>query len=216
MKARDDASRTAVFARREASARTAVRARRRLAAPRCCRIVGALPMAFKVGEDIDAWCTKCRTDTLHVVVALKPGVPEPKRVECKECHGQHMYHAPKIAAVKQPAAAPAAINRTAAARTPPKPAAPKAPPKAPKAPKAAPPPTATVGVREWQRRMDELALRHDLVIRPYSMREIFGAGEPVQHPKFGKGIVLEVLETNKIAILFEDGRKVLAMNAGAA
>jgi hypothetical protein len=67
-------------------------------------------MAFKVGEDIDAWCTKCRTDTLHVVVALKPGVSEPKRVECKECHGQHMYHAPKIGAPKQAAAAPVAIN----------------------------------------------------------------------------------------------------------
>lgn len=181
-------------------------------------------MAFKVGEDIDAWCTKCRTDTLHVVVALKPGaVPEPKRVECKECHGQHMYHAPKIAAPKQPTAAPAAINRTAAARTPPKAATPKSTaPKAPKATKASKAASAAaaaagpMNAREWQRRMDEFALQHDLVIRPYSMREVFGAGEPVQHPKFGKGVVVEVLETNKVAILFEDGRKVLAMNAGAA
>ena len=75
---------------------------------------------------------------------------------------------------------------------------------------------APFSAREWQRRMDELAIRSDAAIRPYSMRETFGAGEPLSHPKFGKGIVIEVLETNKIAILFEEGRKVLAMNAGAA
>lgn len=174
-------------------------------------------MAFKVGEDIDAWCTKCRTDTLHVVVALKAGVPEPKRVECKECHGQHMYHAPKIGAPQPTAAAPAAINRTAAARTPPKPATPKVA-KVPKLSKAsaAAAAAAPFSAREWQRRMDELSLKHDIAIRSYSMRETFSAGEPLQHPKFGKGIVIEVLETNKIAILFEEGRKILAMNASAA
>jgi len=48
------------------------------------------------------------------------------------------------------------------------------------------------------------------------MRETFNAGEPVSHPKFGNGIVLEVLEANKCAILFEDGRKVLAMGSAPA
>jgi hypothetical protein len=173
-------------------------------------------MAMKVGEDIDAWCTKCRTDTLHVVVALKPGTTEPKRVECKECHGQHNYHAPKIAAPKQPTAAPMVHNRTAAARAPAKPPAPKAAPKPAKP--AKPSTTSPTGTtpRDWVRRMDELSMKRDLVIRPYSMRETFAAGEPVSHPKFGKGVVLEVLETNKCAILFEEGRKVLAMGSAPA
>jgi len=176
-------------------------------------------MAFKVGEDIDAWCTKCRTDTLHVVVALKPGAPAPKRVECKECHGQHMYHAPKINPVKPAAAAPAVHNRTAAARTPPKLAPPRAAAKAPgaaKAPRAAKASTAaptSLGAREWVRRMDEFALDHDRIIRAYSMRETFALGEPINHPKFGKGVVLEILDAKKVAILFEEGRKVLAMAA---
>jgi hypothetical protein len=175
-------------------------------------------MAMKVGEDIDAWCTKCRTDTLHVVVALKPGTTEPKRVECKECHGQHNHHAPKIAAPKQPAAGPTVHNRTAAARAPakpppkPKPAAAK-PVKPAKATSTGP---ALTGVREWQRRMDDLAMRRDIIIRPYSMRETFAAGDPISHPKFGNGVVLEVLETNKCAILFEEGRKVLAMGSSPA
>jgi hypothetical protein len=174
-------------------------------------------MAFKVGEDIDAWCTKCRTDTLHVVVALKPGDAAPKRVECKECHGQHMYHAPKIGPAKPQVSGPAVHNRTAAARTPPKPAAPKAASsKAPRASKAAAAAPVTGGLREWARRMDEFALDHDRIIRAYSMRETFKLGEPVQHPKFGKGVVLEIVENNKVAILFEEGRKVLAMNNAAS
>jgi hypothetical protein len=175
-------------------------------------------MAFKVGEDIDAWCTKCRTDTLHVVVALKPGVPEPKRVECKECHGQHMYHAPKIGPVQPAATGPAVTNRTAAARTPKAPKVPVAPKvaaaaKAARATKAAAATAHTLGAREWVKRMDEFALQHDLVMRSYSMRETFSAGEPVQHPKFGKGVVVEIVDKNKVAILFEEGRKVLAMGA---
>jgi hypothetical protein len=172
-------------------------------------------MAMKVGEDIDAWCTKCRTDTLHVVVALKPGTTEPKRVECKECHGQHNYHAPKMAAPKPQTAAPVVHNRTAAARAPAKPPAPK-PAKPAKPAKPSAPSPAGTGPRDWIRRMDELSMKRDLVIRPYSMRETFAAGEPVSHPKFGKGVVLEVLETNKCAILFEEGRKVLAMGSAPA
>ncbi|HEY0134616.1 MAG TPA: hypothetical protein VGB85_11060 [Nannocystis sp.] len=175
-------------------------------------------MAFKVGEDIDAWCTKCRTDTLHVVVALKPGVPEPKRVECKECHGQHMYHAPKIGPAQPAATGPAVTNRTAAARTPKAPKVPVAPKvaaaaKAARALKSAAATAHTLGAREWIKRMDEFALQHDLVMRSYSMRETFSPGEPVQHPKFGKGVVVEIVDKNKVAILFEEGRKVLAMGA---
>lgn len=166
-------------------------------------------MAFKVGADIDAFCTKCKLDTIHVVVAMKPSNDTPKRVECKSCHSQHMYHAPKLPSRTEPASQPAAFNRSAAARNP-------APPKPPKPPKPAAaehrPVVSATGAREWSRKMEELAQRADLVIRPYSMRETFAAGEPVSHPKFGKGIVVEVLEAKKCAILFEDGRKVLAMS----
>ncbi len=165
-------------------------------------------MAFKVGEDIDAFCTKCQLDTIHVVVALKPDNTVPKRVECKSCHGLHMYRPPKLPSRTAPAAQPAPINRSAAARNP---APPK--PEKPKAAKPTPAPStgSLSGARDWLRKMEELAQREGTVIRPYSMRETFAAGDPVSHPKFGKGIVLEVLEAKKCAILFEEGRKVLAM-----
>jgi hypothetical protein len=128
-----------------------------------------------------------------------------------------MYHAPKINPVKQPTAAPAVHNRTAAARTPPKPATPKvaktSASKTPRAAKSSTAAPATIGLREWARRMDEFALDHDRIIRSYSMRETFAVNEPIQHPKFGKGVVLEIVDEHKIAILFEEGRKVLAMGS---
>lgn len=170
-------------------------------------------MAFKVGADIDAFCTRCKLDTIHVVVAMKPAGDTPKRVECKSCHSLHMYHAPKLPSRTEPPPAPAAFNRSAAARNPPPPKPPKPAKPAKPAPEAKPSATSGSGAREWSRKMEDLAMREGLVVRPYSMREIFAAGDPVSHPKFGKGIVVEVLEAKKCAILFEEGRKVLAMGS---
>ena len=176
-------------------------------------------MAFKVSEDIDAYCTKCRLDTIHVVVALKPGNEGPRRVECKSCHGQHMYHPPKLPSRTEAPSPPAAFNRSAAARSPapPKPAKPAKPKpaRAPRATKAAAAATASsgAGARDWARRMEEVTQQEGVTLRPYSMRETFAVGDPVAHPKFGKGVVLEVLEAKKCAILFEEGRKVLAMGS---
>lgn len=167
-------------------------------------------MVFKVGGDIDAYCTKCRLDTIHVVVALKPGNEGPKRVECKSCGGQHMYHAPKLPSRTEAPSQPAVVNRSAVARNPPPPKPPKAAKPAAAKPSALSPP-AGAGAREWLRRMEDLAHQGGTPIKPYSMRETFAAGDPVSHPKFGKGVVLEVIEAKKCAILFEEGRKVLAM-----
>ena len=45
------------------------------------------------GSEIDAWCTSCRMDLGHRIVAMVEG--RPKRVECLTCGGQHNYRAPK-------------------------------------------------------------------------------------------------------------------------
>ena len=42
-----------------------------------------------VGEDLDAWCNKCKLELAHVVVAKKSGYPV--RVECKTCKNTHAY-----------------------------------------------------------------------------------------------------------------------------
>jgi hypothetical protein len=53
-----------------------------------------------VGGEVDAWCTSCKRELNHVVVAKLAGAI--KRVQCLSCKGQHNYRA-AAAAVKPPA-----------------------------------------------------------------------------------------------------------------
>jgi hypothetical protein len=48
-------------------------------------------MDSKVGGDVEAWCTTCKTMKDHVIVALVDG--KPAKVECAGCHKQHVYRA---------------------------------------------------------------------------------------------------------------------------
>lgn len=45
--------------------------------------------------------------------------------------------------------------------------------------------------------------------KPYSMTAEFVQGEIVNHPKFGNGVVLELIGFNKIKTIFESGEKIL-------
>jgi len=49
--------------------------------------------AVEVGSDIEAYCTKCRMDLTHVVVAKYED--EVRRVQCNTCGGVHNYRPPK-------------------------------------------------------------------------------------------------------------------------
>jgi hypothetical protein len=50
-------------------------------------------MAKQVGEDVIAYCTKCKKDLDHVIVALVK--EKVKKVLCKTCEKEHVYKAPK-------------------------------------------------------------------------------------------------------------------------
>lgn len=45
--------------------------------------------AFKVGGEVDAWCTTCKTMKWHVIVAMLGA--KPAKVECNGCHKQHAF-----------------------------------------------------------------------------------------------------------------------------
>ena len=53
---------------------------------------------LSAGGEIDAWCTRCRMDLGHRIVALVAGVP--KRVICQTCGGEHAYRAPRTEKAK--------------------------------------------------------------------------------------------------------------------
>jgi hypothetical protein len=49
---------------------------------------------IRVGGDIDAWCTRCKRQASHTVLAMDGG--EPVRVMCASCKSQHNYRAERI------------------------------------------------------------------------------------------------------------------------
>ena len=46
-------------------------------------------------SEIDSWCTKCRMDLGHRIVAMVGGAP--KRDVCLTCGSEHNYRAPRSA-----------------------------------------------------------------------------------------------------------------------
>ncbi len=145
------------------------------------------------GGEIDAWCTKCRMDLGHRIVAMVQGVP--KRVECQTCSSQHNYRAPKTS---KTAAGVFVRNR------PEKPAG----------------RATSAGVRVAQKAKTEheryqawaqktLGQAVDAFTR-YGMDQRFAEGQLISHPKFGEGYVDKVIDAGKVSIMFRDGAKTLA------
>ena len=69
-----------------------------------------MAVAKRVGGEIDAFCTKCKMDLAHTIVAMDG--TKPVRVQCNTCHGQHNYRGKAEAA---PKAAKAAKTRSSGA-----------------------------------------------------------------------------------------------------
>ena len=47
--------------------------------------------SLKVGGDIDAWCTRCKMDLGHTILAMVG--TKAARVRCNTCQGEHNYKA---------------------------------------------------------------------------------------------------------------------------
>ena len=48
--------------------------------------------------------------------------------------------------------------------------------------------------------------------RPYQVSASYQSGEFIMHPVFGAGRVLDVLGSERIQVIFKEGRKVLICN----
>jgi len=49
-------------------------------------------------------------------------------------------------------------------------------------------------------------------LRDYSIQERFWEGEYIKHRKYGIGIVTEMLDVNKMAVWFEDKKRIMVFN----
>ena len=139
--------------------------------------------APEVGGEIEAYCTKCKTDTGHVIVALDGG--QVKRVECMSCGGQHNYRKPKSAAAAA-SAAPKTKKKTGERKSRSTPAA------------------APVDEVTWLANLGATGGS----LRSYVQDGVFANGEVIAHHKFGVGRVEDVLR-NKMKVAFREGAKLL-------
>jgi len=141
------------------------------------------------GDDIDAWCTRCRMNLNHRIVAMVGSTV--KTVQCLTCNGTHKFHLPRDQDVPD--------NDEYEAQTP------KSTPMMKAAEKAA-----AKNANEWATFMK--TMHPDAVPREYDMHENYSYEDYVNHPLFGTGKVIDVMGRDKVQVVFKEGRKILVCN----
>lgn len=142
---------------------------------------------MKAGQEVDAWCTRCKMDLTHRIVAVVDG--KPVNVECRTCMSVHRYRAPKSAVASSSAKTSSSASPSRAST-----------PRAPSARKAIP--------------EDHVALvpPDHARIHPYRMTERFMRDQWISHKTFGIGLVTAELSSEKIEVRFDGGTRILVHN----
>lgn len=149
--------------------------------------IAITPKKPRTGGEIDSWCTKCRMDLNHRIVAMVGDAV--KRVECLTCGGQHNYRKP------------------ASERDAPKTSTPRA-----ASAKASGGALATQRSAKvtWEK---AIAGQPPNAFKAYSVGSTFSPGDLVRHKLFGDGVIARVIDAKKVEILFEEGPKTMAQGS---
>jgi hypothetical protein len=148
-----------------------------------------LATKYETGGNCDAWCTKCKMDLAHVIHAMVDGAPV--KVECNTCHGIHKYRPTQ----EEKDAKKAAKKTKRASGSSRKPAVPKIPP----------------ALIRWREALERLA---DADAHAYSVKALFEVDNVLDHPKFGVGVVVKILEPTRARVLFQDDERTMVMGLG--
>jgi len=141
-----------------------------------------------VGDNIDAYCLKCKLVLAHVILFKVDG--KVNRVKCKTCGAEHKYRGVKPAVKK---------NETAVRA-----------PRAAKAGKTARKEVISDAPLQWD--LKSRNMQPQTPIRDYSIREGFKAGSAINHPVFGVGFVEKIVSDKSISVLFHDAVRLMGMN----
>lgn len=138
---------------------------------------------YDIGDEVEAYCGKCKLDTLHIVTALTDDQID--KVMCKVCMGYHRYKMPQSAATF------VAPLKSRATKTAPK--------------------TVQKRVRrdKWTKILEDLDSN---IAVEYSMDKTYQPETPIHHETFGFGVVKNIIDSRKIEVLFHDGEKILVQN----
>jgi len=162
---------------------------------------------LKPGSEVDAWCTKCRMDLLHRIIAMNG--PKIVRVECRTCNGHHNYRRPKNS--------PASHHDGKAHPAPRKEAGP-APRSSPSIGSSRPTPPLSArraALLEAENKREatwEKAVLGQPVasFKAYRASQTFNMGDLIRHGKFGDGYIVRVIDRQKVEVMFKDGPRTLA------
>jgi hypothetical protein len=135
-----------------------------------------------VGQEIISYCSSCKLDLKHTVVAHKSGNSGPiAKVKCGTCQKIHAFRANPGEKASQ-----AAVKR--------KNAAPKEKPQ-----------VIPVEV-EWR---EQLSSRQNAPQIQYAPSKEFKAGDVIDHPSFGCGVIKALKDGNKFEVIFQRDVKIL-------
>lgn len=142
---------------------------------------------YNAGQEVDAWCTRCKLDLTHKIVAAVGG--KPVRVECRTCYGVHNYRPAKTALTESGLAVPKPSSAVSSSSSSP------SRPRSSSGSSAAP-----------RRTVPEapLAPPDHAHIHLYKVTERFEPGTWIQHKTFGIGLVQRDVGGNKIEVRFDD------------
>jgi hypothetical protein len=149
----------------------------------------------KTGGEIDSYCTKCKLDLSHRIIAMVGDAV--KKVECRTCGSHHLYRRPK--AERDAATARGAIRPIQREERERKLTKSERLTNAQKAERDA--------VVAWEH---AIAGQPTSAFKAYRVSLTFGTGELLHHPKFGDGVVARVIDRGKVEVLFKDGPRTMA------
>ena len=134
---------------------------------------------YSAGHDIDTYCSRCKLDLAHVIIAVTAG--QPVRVVCKTCNSEHAFRKPKRKTT--------GVTKRAST-TKKTPAAPQGP----------------LSSEAYHQMLSGRDLSRS---RRYTIKETFTVDDVVDHKKFGIGLVTKMLGDQKIEVTFREGIKIL-------
>jgi hypothetical protein len=142
-----------------------------------------------IGENIDAYCLKCKLVLAHVVM-FKVGETVSK-VKCNTCGAEHKYRPEKPAAKKVAIVKPPTVKERIAAR-------------------AAAHVQNNNSPVQWD--IKNRSLDRSTPIKDYSIHSSYRAKDVVNHSVFGLGFVERIVSDKTMDVLFCDSVKLMAIN----
>lgn len=142
-----------------------------------------------VGENIDAYCTKCKLILAHVVLYEIDGAV--RGVKCKTCGSEHKYREKKVQ-----------TKSTRAVKSDRQEKPRKTAPKGRKVSK--------VSSLQWELKFEEMDVESRA--KNYHIQDTYSIDDVIRHPVFGIGFVIRVVSETRMEVLFKDSVKLMAMN----